>query len=59
MSGPPGESSPGQVRATIASEFVRLHSEYYGKGPTKARTYLFDDLVVVVLQETFTTAEGR
>ena len=49
--------NPGHVRARIANEFVRLHSKYYGKGPTRARTYLIDDLVVVVLEETFTTAE--
>ena len=32
-------------------------SEYYGKGPTKAKTYIVDDLVVVVLEESFTRAE--
>ena len=47
----------GEIRATISREIVRLQAEYYGKGPTKARTYIFDDLVVVVLEETFTRAE--
>jgi uncharacterized protein YbcI len=46
----------GEMRATISREVVRLHAEYYGKGPTKARTYILDDLVVV-LEETFTPAE--
>ena len=51
-------SIDGQVRATIASEFVRLHSEYYGRGPTKAKVYDADgDLLAVVLEETFTAAE--
>ena len=36
---------------------VRLQAEYYGKGPTKARTYIVEDLVVVVLEESFTRAE--
>ena len=36
---------------------VRLHADYYGKGPTKAKTYMTDDLVVVILEETFTKAE--
>ena len=57
MSGRDPEVNVGEVRARIANEFVRLHRAYYGKGPTRARTYLVDDLVVVVLQETFTTAE--
>jgi uncharacterized protein YbcI len=47
----------GEMRATISREVVGLHAEYYGKGPTKARTYIDDDIVVVVLQETFTRAE--
>jgi uncharacterized protein YbcI len=47
----------GEVKATISSEMVRLHSQYYGKGPTRAKTYIVDDLVVVVLEETFTRAE--
>jgi uncharacterized protein YbcI len=47
----------GEMRATISREIVRLQAEYYGKGPTKAKTYIVDDLVVVVLEETFTRAE--
>ena len=41
----------------ISREMVRLQAEYYGKGPTRAKTYIVDDLVVVVLEETFTRAE--
>jgi len=47
----------GEIRATIGSEIVRLQSEYYGKGPTKARVHAEGDVVVVVLEETFTRAE--
>ena len=47
----------GETRARISKEMVRLQSEYYGKGPTKAKTYIVDDLVVVVLEESFTRAE--
>ena len=42
---------------TISKEIVRLQAEYYGKGPTKAKTYISEDLVVVVLEESFTRAE--
>jgi uncharacterized protein YbcI len=41
----------------IATEIVRLQAEYYGKGPTKAKAYIVEDLVVVVLEESFTRAE--
>jgi uncharacterized protein YbcI len=47
----------GQTRATIAAEFVRLHGEYYGTGPTQAKVYADGDFLAVVLEETFTLAE--
>ncbi len=47
----------GEVRATIARQIGELQAQYYGRGPTKAKTYFQDDLVVVVLEETFTPAE--
>src|SRR5215217_7634935 len=53
----PEQRSLGQMRSTISTEIVRLQAEYYGKGPTKAKTYIVDDLVVVVLEESFTPAE--
>src|SRR5688572_17761882 len=50
-------SSSGEVRATISEQIVRLQAEFYGKGPTRAKTYIVEDLVVVVLEESFTRAE--
>ena len=50
-------SSLGEMRATISKEIVRLQAAYYGKGPTRAKTYIVEDLVVVVLEESFTRAE--
>ncbi len=47
----------GEARAQIASGFVSLRSKYYGRGPTKSKVYAEADLVVVVLEETFTPAE--
>jgi uncharacterized protein YbcI len=47
----------GTARETIGREIVRLQAQYYGRGPTRARTYATGDVVVVVLEETFTPAE--
>ena len=47
----------GAMRATISNEMVRLHSEYYGRGPTKSKVYADGDLIAVVLEQTFTPAE--
>lgn len=35
--GPHDEKTIGDARAEIATRIVRLHSEYYGKGPTRAK----------------------
>lgn len=43
--------------AQISTGLVQLHSRYYGKGPTKAKTHLVDDTVVAVLRGGFTTVE--
>jgi uncharacterized protein YbcI len=47
----------GQLAAAISNAIVGIHSKHYGKGPTKARTYLLDDVVVTVMSDVFTTVE--
>ncbi len=49
--------SRGQLAAAISNAIVGIHSKHYGKGPTKAKTYLIDDTVVCVMQDVFTTVE--
>ena len=43
--------------ASISTGLVQLHSRYYGKGPTKAKTYLLDDTVICLLRGGFTRVE--
>jgi uncharacterized protein YbcI len=52
-----GTASRGQLTAAISNAIVGIHSKHYGKGPTKAKTYLIDDMVVCVMQDVFTTVE--
>jgi len=40
----------GTQAAAISNALVQLHRHRYGKGPTKAKTYLLDNLVVCVLE---------
>jgi uncharacterized protein YbcI len=47
----------GEVAAAISSGVVQLVREYTGRGPTKARTYIKDDLISVVLEDTLTKGE--
>jgi uncharacterized protein YbcI len=47
----------GQLASAISNSVVRVMSEYTGRGPTRARTYLHDDLISVVVQDTLTKGE--
>jgi uncharacterized protein YbcI len=51
------ETTPGEVMARISTALVQLHSRYYGKGPTKAKTHLVNDTVISILRGGFTTVE--
>lgn len=45
------------TRSNISNGITRLLKEFYGKGPTKAVTYIHDDLVVVLMRGGFTRVE--
>jgi uncharacterized protein YbcI len=47
---------PG-LRAEISNAMVGLKKEFYGKGPTKAKTYINDNYVFCVLQGGLTRNE--
>jgi uncharacterized protein YbcI len=47
----------GSVVAAISREIVGVHSRFYGRGPTKAKTIWRDEIIVCVLEEIFTKAE--
>jgi len=47
----------GALHAAISEAVVRLLAETTGRGPTKAKTTIDGDLIVVVLQNTLTPGE--
>jgi uncharacterized protein YbcI len=51
-----GQTS-GEALASISTGLVQLHSRFYGKGPTKAKTHLVNDTVICILRGGFTTVE--
>ena len=52
------ETRHGEELAEVTNGIVRLFSEYYGRGPTRAKSFLLDDTyVVTVLRDTLTTVE--
>ena len=54
---PAAPASHGDILTAISDGLVLLLKEYYGKGPTKAKTYYEDDLVVCLLRGGFTRVE--
>jgi uncharacterized protein YbcI len=50
--------SAGEQLAAVTNGIVMLFHEYYGRGPTKAKSYVLDDRILVcVLEETMTKVE--
>ena len=51
------EAGLGPMRATISTQLVALKKEFYGKGPTGAKTFIQDEYVFAVLEGGLTRNE--
>jgi uncharacterized protein YbcI len=49
--------TPGEVLTAISDGMVALLKEFYGRGPTRAKSYYQDDLVSCVLRGGFSKVE--
>ena len=47
----------GQLTAAISNAVVNTVADYIGRGPTRTKTVIRDDLVVCLMRDTFTRAE--
>lgn len=55
---PPLDGQSGAaLLAAISREMVKAMKSFYGRGPTKAKSYLIDDLLFVVMRGGITEAE--
>jgi len=52
-----GDRPSGEVLAAITDGLVALHTRFYGKGPTEAKTHYMGDAVVAFMWEGFTKVE--
>ncbi|TMK39120.1 MAG: DUF2294 family protein [Actinobacteria bacterium] len=50
MSEPPTQGTHGDVLTAISDGIVALLKNFYGRGPTRAKSYYHDDLVVCILR---------
>jgi len=55
--GTPHDEDHGHLLADISNAMVRLHKEFYGKGPDKAKTYYHGDAILVLMRGGFTRVE--
>jgi uncharacterized protein YbcI len=53
----PEQSTLGPLLAEVTNAIVQLHRTHYGKGPTRSKTYVLDDVLVSVMRDVFTTVE--
>jgi uncharacterized protein YbcI len=55
---PESGTQAGEQLAEVTNGIVKLFRDYYGRGPTKAKSYLLDDrILVTVLEDTMTRVE--
>jgi uncharacterized protein YbcI len=55
----PEQMNTGPRAAAISNAIVQLLHEYTGRGPTRARTTIGDDLIVCLLADTLTKSERK
>jgi uncharacterized protein YbcI len=56
----PDQSEPterGALAANISNTFVGMLKEHGGRGPTKCRTYIEDDLIIVLMRGGYSRTE--
>lgn len=52
-----GAERPTSLRMALSNAMVGLKKQYYGKGPSRARAYLMDEYVFVVMEGGLTRNE--
>jgi uncharacterized protein YbcI len=57
MTGDRQRHAGGELNAAITRAVVRIHSQYVGRGPTKAQTFYRGPLVVTMMENAMTKAE--
>ena len=55
----PASTAPagGELNAALARQIVQVHRRYVGRGPSRARAFYRDNVVVVILSDVMTRAE--
>lgn len=55
---PDEDEEHGQsLLSRLSNEMVRAQKRFFGKGPTEAKSYMLDDMLIIVMRGGLTTAE--
>ena len=57
MTSPPEHRPDGELLTAVSNAVVQIVREYTGRGPTKARASIRDNVAIVLMQETMLKAE--
>ena len=58
MDKPIGEELANNLRVRISRGIVKLLTDHYGRGPSRAKTYVMEDAILVLLEGGFTKVEA-
>jgi uncharacterized protein YbcI len=53
----PDATRDGALLAELSNDMVRMHKRYWGRGAVEAKSYLFDDFLLVMMRGGLTVAE--
>lgn len=53
----PDTAALGPKLAEVTNAIVSLHRQHYGKGPTRSKSFLLDDVLFCVMRDVLTTVE--
>lgn len=56
---PKNSKTKGQLEAEISEAIIQFEKEYMGRGPKEARTFIFEDMVLIRLRGVLTPAEKQ
>lgn len=54
---PAGPERNVTMLSQLSNEMVRAQKKFFGKGPTQAKSYILDDMLIIVMRGGLTTAE--
>jgi len=55
--GPGTGETGGELLTRISNEMAHAQKKFFGKGPNAAKSYMLDDMLIIVMRGGFTTAE--